>query len=38
MTPVTVAFIGKAIFWILVILVLAIIGAVALVGKIFGKD
>jgi hypothetical protein len=31
-----IAFIGKAIIWIIVIVVLAVIGLIALVGKLFG--
>lgn len=31
-----IAFIGKAIIWIIVIVVLAVVGLIALVGKLFG--
>jgi hypothetical protein len=32
------AFVGKAIVWIIVIVVLAVIGLIALVSKLFGGD
>lgn len=36
--PFVVGFIGKAIIWIIVIVILALVGLIALVSKIFGGD
>lgn len=36
--PLVIGFVGKALIWIIVIVILALIGLAALIGKLFGGD